>query len=279
MRAVILGNKDLAVGCLDILLKHGINVVGIVLNPDDNGQETGWYKSLRKAAIEKGIPYYQPINISCEDGVSYISSLKPDLLFSFSYSRIIKEIILNQAKSGAFNIHFSMLPHYRGCLPIVYALSNGDSKIGVTLHYMDEGIDTGDIVSQCTIDVENTDTAYSLYFKCVELGIKLLDQTIPAIINGEAQRISQNINMGSYNKQYYPNDRWIQSGWSLDKISCFIRAHTFEGYPTARILLDSKEYNVTYKDGFFYIPALDYNPLTIEDIFEIALNTEIKNET
>lgn len=275
MRAIVLGNKDLAVLCLDVILKHGIHVVGIVLNPDDDGREEGkWYKSLKKVALQRGISAIQPKNVSSPAGLEFIQNLAPDFLFSFSYSRILKGYILNQARCGAFNIHFARLPHYRGCLPIVYALANGDSLVGVTLHVMDEGIDTGDIVAQTLLPVEEGDTAYTVYFKCVAAGASLLDQTLPDLMSGTYTRRPQNLAEGSYHKQVYPNDRWLSPVMSPSQMSSFVRAHTFVGYPPARANLDGVEHEVFYHDGYFSIPGKGLKNLTAEELHQIVVAGE-----
>jgi methionyl-tRNA formyltransferase len=273
MRAVVLGNKDLAVGCLDVLLKHEVDVAGVVLNPDDDGQDEGkWYQSLKKTALQKGLSFVQPKNVSSAEGAAYIGRLEPDFLFSFSYSRIVKGYILNQASKGAFNIHFSNLPHHRGCLPLVYALAACDREAGVTLHVMDEGIDTGPIVERVLFPVEETDTAFSLYFECVAAGIDLFDRALPKLLSGEFEAASQDLQKGSYHPQVYPNDRWLSPSLSPVQLSSFVRAHTFRGYPSARALLDEGEYEVLYESGRFMIPGLRLNDLTAHDLHQELMN-------
>jgi methionyl-tRNA formyltransferase len=270
VRAIILGNKDLAVDCLGVIARHGIDVVGIVLNPDDRGIDEGlWYRSLKKAAVEQNIPFIQPATVSSEEGVAFLREKAPDFLFSFSYSRIVKGFVLSEAKVIALNVHFAELPQYRGCLPIVYALANGDPHVGVTLHIMDEGIDTGAILDQAQVMVEERDTAYSMYFKCVEAGTALMDRNLPSLIAGTLQPRSQTLEIGSYNKQVYPNDRWLPQGLSPEALSCFVRAHTFPGYPSARVRYGGAELDVLCHDGSFEIPGLKLSGLSSHALHEL----------
>ena len=258
MRAVILGGKNLAVGCLEVILRHGLEVAAIIPNGDDDGSEEGkWYKSLKKSALEKGLPVFQPRTISSPRGLTFIEEMAPDLIFSFSYNRILKGCILERARVWPLNIHFSRLPHYRGCLSIVYAMANSDPQVGVTLHVMDEGIDTGDIISQVLVDVGVEDTAYSVYFKCVQAGIHLMNQTLPKLLNHTCQAQPQELAAGSYHSWDYPNDRWLSPDMSPDELSCFVRAHTFLSFPTARAVLRGQEHDVIFRNSGFSVPGLN----------------------
>ncbi|MGQ9628973.1 MAG: methionyl-tRNA formyltransferase [bacterium] len=246
MRIVLMGNKDLAVNCLDYLLREGEEVVAVVLNRGDRRASDSWYRSLGEYCALKGLRTFQPSSANDPEFLNEIRALSPDLVLSMSYDRILKEAFLRIPSRGAINIHFALLPRNRGCLPLVYALAGGERKVGVTIHYIDPGIDTGDIISQEGIPVSDEDTAFSLYFKCVEVGTDLFERTFPLIKSGRNGRTKQNDIEATYHKQVYPNDRWIDWSRSLEEVGAFIRAHTFPSYPGARTVLDGEEVELRY---------------------------------
>jgi len=272
MRAILLGNKDLAVRALDVLARHRVEVAGIVLNPDDDGVEQGrWYRSLKVVAEARAIPTIQPRHVSTDEGREFIVRHAPDFLLSVSYARIVRKMILELPRRLALNVHFSELPHCRGCLPLVYAMAGGDAHTGVTLHVMDEGIDTGDILAARRVEIDDCDTARTLYFKCVEAGETLLDETLPALVRGTFDRRPQQLDRGSYHPQVYPHDRWLDPGMSARQFSCFVRAHTFPPYPSARAMVDGAEHEVLFRDGKFFVPELGIDPAPVDEVIAALL--------
>ncbi len=193
--------------------------------------------------------YHQPEDASKPEFVDIIKKYSPDLIFSFSYSKILKNSFLREFPDKVFNIHFSLLPKNRGCLPLIYALAEEERLTGVTLHLVDEGIDTGDIIAQKNLPISRNDTARTLYFRATAVGVALFSETYPAIVSGDYPRLKQTQKGMSYHPQENPNDRWIDWNWSEDKIHAFIRAHTFEPYPGARFIKDGKEIEVRMIDG------------------------------
>lgn len=248
-----MGGKNLAINCLSFLMEIGEEICGVVVNPTDLEEEGKWYPSLRRFARQNGLPAYQPASANERSFVEIVREMQPDLLFSMSYEKILKKEILGIPRLGAVNIHFSRLPLYRGCLPIVYALSEEEPVIGVSIHYMDEGIDTGDIIAQNTLEAERDDTAFTLYFKCVESATDLFQKAYPLIAAGKNERTTQDDHRSSYHPQVYPNDRWIDWGWPEEKIHAFIRAHTFLPYPGARFMKDGLEREVRLARGQCFV--------------------------
>lgn len=255
MRCIILGNKNLAIGCIEVLFDRGHEILGIVLNPNDDGVDRHGYRSLKRWAAERNLPVIQPDTANAEGGVEWVRSRPPDALFSFSYLRILKGEILAIPHIGAFNIHFGYLPQHRGNLPLVYAMAANEPFAGVTLHLMDEGIDSGDVVGETSVPILKHDTAKSLYFKCVDAGIDLFARTLPAIAGGHFDRLPQaalETKRGhTYHPMRYPNDRWIDWTRSDEEIDAFIRAHSFPPYPGARFNLRDRVLEVV-SDGARY---------------------------
>ncbi len=269
MRAVVLGNKDLAVETLDLLESRGVSVAGVVLNPDDDGVEQGrWYRSLKAAALRRGLAILQPRNVSSPEGRAFIAECAPDLLLSLSYSRIIRRSILDLARLLPLNVHFSRLPRYRGCLPLVYALAHGERCAGATLHVMDEGIDTGDIIDQEDVPIGESDTAFTLYFRCVRAALAMLERTLPALLDRSYRRCPQDHALSSYHPQVYPNDRWLRPTMTVREFSCFVRAHTFPPYPSARARVAGREWEVLFREGQFEVPGLGIGPGSAGQVLE-----------
>lgn len=246
---VVMGNKNLAVGCTAHLLGLGEYPVAVILNPDDDGKDRHGYLSLKRFGKGQSLTLYQPNDANKPSFIDSLKSFSPSFVFSFSYSRLLKKAFLDHFPERVFNIHFSLLPKNRGCLPLIYALSEGDTEAGVTLHLIDEGIDTGDIVSQSKISISTADTARTLYFRATAAGIALFAETLPKILEGTYSRVPQAHKGATYHPQVNPNDRWINWNWSEKKIHAFIRAHTFLPYPGARFLFDDKHMEVRWKNG------------------------------
>ena len=120
-----------------------------------------------------------------------VKSLNLDFIFSFQYDQIVSQKVINTTKYGAINMHFSPLPKYRGVAPIAWALINGENEYGVTIHYMDPGIDTGDIISQTNFEIDSKINARDLYKKCENIGITLFKKSIDKLLDGNNERYSQ----------------------------------------------------------------------------------------
>jgi len=155
LNVIIMGKNDLGVGCSEILLRDpDINILGIIGHEGDR-DEDGWQKSLIKFAADNNIPLLTPKKVSSDNLKELSKGKSLDLLFSFQYEKIIKEDVLKFPDHGCVNIHFSLLPRNRGMYTIAWTLLEGDEEAGVTMHYMDEGIDTGDIISQSSFKIED----------------------------------------------------------------------------------------------------------------------------
>jgi methionyl-tRNA formyltransferase len=270
-RIVVLGNKNLAVGCTAHLLGLQERVVAVVLNPDDEGRDQHGYLSLKRFAKDQGLPAYQPGSASEPGFVEMLEGLEPDLLFSFSYSRILRRNLLDRFPDRVFNIHFSLLPRNRGCLPLVYALAEGEREAGVTIHLVDEGIDTGDIVSRQSLPVTASDTARSLYFRATAAGVSLFAETYPLLRDGRFKRIPQGEEGATAHPQQNPNDRWVDPSWNPEAIHRFIRAHTFwPPYPGARLLHEGTSWELRYAhaDRFLASDGKNSVEMSLDDLLK-----------
>ena len=190
MRVVFMGTPDFAVPVLKGLIDN-YEVVLVVSQPD---RLVGRHQELvetpiKKVALEHNIPVFQPLKIRNE--YEDILAVKPDIIVTCAYGQIIPKAILDYPRLGCINVHASLLPKLRGGAPIHKALIDGYSKTGITIMYMDEKMDNGDIISQREIEILDTDNLESLHDKLSVMGKELLLDTLPSIIEGTNSRIKQ----------------------------------------------------------------------------------------
>ena len=176
------------------------------------------------------VPVY--VDESVEAAAAKIGMLKPAVIYSFSYRHLIPESVLELASLGAFNLHPSLLPAYRGRAPVNWVLVNGERETGVTLHHMVARADSGDIVGNRAVAIDDGDNALTLYRKLVPLGVELINELHPKIVAGDAPRRKMDIAKGSYFGRRKPEDGRIDWRWPARRIFNLVRAVTHP-YPGA----------------------------------------------
>jgi UDP-4-amino-4-deoxy-L-arabinose formyltransferase/UDP-glucuronic acid dehydrogenase (UDP-4-keto-hexauronic acid decarboxylating) len=219
------------------LARHGFDIAAIFTHEDDPG-ENCWFGSVQEWARRHGIPCFTTDHINQEEWVERISSWKPDVLFSFYYRKMIGKNILEIPRLGSLNLHGSLLPAFRGRCPVNWVLVKGEEKTGVTLHFMVEKPDAGDIVGQKEVIIDFHDTARILYDKLCEAANGLLDELLPVIKTGQIPRRKQNLAEGSYYGGRRPEDGRIDWTQPSKDIYNLIRAVT-DPYPGAFALLEN----------------------------------------
>ena len=237
LKIVFMGTPDFAVPILEALIeKYG--VMAIVTQPD---KEVGRERILMPTPIKKvgndhTILVLQPKKIREE--YEEIISLEPDIIITCAYGQIIPKEILNAPRLGCINVHASLLPKLRGGAPIHRAIINGFSKTGITIMYMNEGMDKGDIISQREIAIEESDTAETLHDKLSVLGRDLLLDTLPSIIDGTNKRIPQEESEATYGFNITREDEHI----SFDKTSrqIYNQIRGLNSWPGAYVTLNGK---------------------------------------
>ena len=172
--------------------------------------------------MDNEILVLQPERI--RNSVSEILELEPDLIITCAYGQILPKEILEYPKYGCINVHASLLPKYRGGAPIERSIMNGDKETGVTIMYMDEGMDTGDIITQRSIEIDDNDTNTSLRSKLADLGAELLLETLPSILAGTNSRIKQNSEEVTYANLIKREDERIDFTKTKKQIRNHIRA-------------------------------------------------------
>src|SRR5271154_7554101 len=216
--------------CMEALLEIGAPVAALFTH-QDSGDEEIWWRSCAALAESRGIPIYTPEAVDAT-WVARIAALEPAALYSFSYRNLLSERVLRLASIAALNLHPSLLPRYRGRAPVNWVLVNGERETGVTLHHMVARADAGDIVGQRAVAIDDSDNALTLYRKLVPLGVELITELHPQIVNGTAPRRKMDIALGSYFGRRRPEDGRIDWRWPARRIFNLVRAATHP-YPGA----------------------------------------------
>jgi methionyl-tRNA formyltransferase len=217
--------------CLDVLVKRCDNVIAVITH-EDNPNEEVWFKSVAKIASRYDIPVHTPANVNTPEWTSRIREWNPDLIFSFYYRNMIKEEILKIPRLGAFNMHGSLLPKYRGRVPVNWAVLNGERETGATLHVMVKKPDAGDIVDQEAVPIKQDDTAYLVFGKVTTAARRVLERRIDALLAGTAPRRPQDESQASYFGARKPENGHIRWSGTAASIYDLIRAVTHP-YPGA----------------------------------------------
>lgn len=220
---------EMGYACMEAILKMGTPISALFTHRDDSHEEI-WWRSCSALAAQHGIPVH--IDESVEAAAAKIGALKPAVIYSFSYRHLIPESVLELAPLGAFNLHPSLLPVYRGRAPVNWVLVNGERETGVTLHHMVARADAGDIVGNRAVAIDDNDNALTLYRKLVPLGVELIEELHPKIVAGTAPRQEMDIAKGSYFGRRKPEDGRIDWRWPARRIFNLVRAVTHP-YPGA----------------------------------------------
>ena len=208
IKVVFMGTPSFAVPVLEKLIEN-YNVIMVVCQPDRAKDKKGniIYPPIKELALKNNIEVYQPLKLSSE--YEYIIEKNPDIIITCAYGQILPSSLLDYPKYGCINVHGSLLPRLRGGAPIHHAIINGDKETGITIMYMDKKMDAGDIISQRSLEIKNTDNLDSIYSSLSTLGSELLIETLPSIINGTNNRIKQNENEVTFGYNISKEDELI----------------------------------------------------------------------
>lgn len=196
-RAVVFAYHNVGVRCLAVLLAHGVDVAQVITHRDNPG-ETIWFDSVAEFAARYGIPVVTPDDPNDPALVAGLAALQPDFLFSFYYRQMLKSPLLALPRQGAYNMHGSLLPKYRGRVPVNWAIIHGERETGATLHQMLEKPDAGGIVAQQAVPILPDDTASEVFNKVTLAAELALDRALPGLIAGRLTPRPQNLAAGSY---------------------------------------------------------------------------------
>lgn len=196
-RAVVLAYHDVGVRCLLTLLAGGVDVA-LVVTHRDSPTETIWFGSVADTAREHGLPVVYAEDLDAADLERHIAAVRPDFLFSFYFRHMLPAAILAIPARGAYNMHGSLLPKYRGRVPINWAVIHGETQTGATLHEMTVKPDAGAIVARSAVPILPDDTAHEVFGKVVVAAEQALWAVLPSLIAGTAERMTNDLSQGSY---------------------------------------------------------------------------------
>ena len=241
MKVVFMGTPEFAVPVLEGLIEH-YDVVGVVSQPD---KPVGRKQELmatptKKVALEHNIPVFQPVKVRKE--YDDILALNPDVIVTCAYGQIIPKAILDYPKYGCINVHASLLPKLRGGAPIHRAILDDYGKTGITIMYMDEKMDNGDIISQRETVIEDSDNLESLHDRLSVMGKELLLETLPSVFEGTNDRIVQNEDEVTFGFNIQREEEHIDFSKSTRCVFNHIRGLC--PFPSANAILDGVEYKI-----------------------------------
>ncbi|WP_127584323.1 methionyl-tRNA formyltransferase [Paenibacillus koleovorans] len=244
MNIVFMGTPDFAVPSLQTLLREGYNVVGVVTQPDrPKGRKRELAPTPVKAeALQHGIPVLQPLKLRTPAAVAELAALQPDLIVTAAYGQILPKSVLALPRHGCINVHASLLPKYRGGAPIHHAVMNGETVTGVTIMYMAEGLDTGDMISRVELPITPDDTTGSLFEKLSLEGAELLKRTLPALLAGELQAEPQRNEDATYASNISREDEQIR--WERPALELFNQIRGLNPFPGAFTTYDGANFKV-----------------------------------
>jgi methionyl-tRNA formyltransferase len=235
-RAVVFAYHDVGCRCLEVLLEQGVEVPLVVTHQDDPGENI-WFGSVAGLARSRGLPVATPDDPNTPAFVSKVGSLRPDFIFSFYYRLMLGRDLL--AIAPAFNMHGSLLPKYRGRVPVNWAIIHGETETGATLHEMVEKPDAGRIVDQEAVPIAPDDLAIDVFRKVTAAAGRVLGRSLPRLVDGSAVLHAQDLSGGSYYGGRRPEDGRIDWKAPARRIHDLVRA-VAPPYPGAFTEFDGK---------------------------------------
>ncbi|MEB0007392.1 MULTISPECIES: bifunctional UDP-4-amino-4-deoxy-L-arabinose formyltransferase/UDP-glucuronic acid oxidase ArnA, partial [unclassified Pseudomonas] len=230
-KAVVFAYHDIGCAGIEALLNAGYEIAAVFTHADDPKENT-FYGSVAQLCARKGIPVHAPEDANHPLWIERISKLNVDYLFSFYYRHLLGEQLLACASKGAFNLHGSLLPHYRGRAPANWVLVNGETETGVTLHRMVKRADAGAILAQQRVAIERSDTALTLHTKLRDAAANLLRDALPLLAQGKLTETAQDDTQASYFGRRTPADGLLDWKRPAEQLFNLVRAVT-QPYPGA----------------------------------------------
>ena len=241
LKVVFMGTPLFAYNVLKALIDN-TNVIMVVSQPDREKDRKGniIYSPCKQLAIENNIEVFQPLKV--REDYQYILDKEPDIIITCAYGQIIPKELLDYPKYGCINVHASLLPKLRGGAPIHHALIDGYKETGVTIMHMDTHMDSGDIISQVKVDIDDNIILDELYNKLSLLGTDLLIKTLPSIINGTSNRIKQKEEEVTFGYNITKEEEYINFNDTIDNVHNRIRG--LSSNPGAYTILNNKRMKV-----------------------------------
>ncbi len=240
MRAVVFAYHNVGVRCLKVLLARGVEVA-LVVTHRDNPAETIWFESVAELCREHDIPFILPDDPKSPELHAQVKTAAPDLIFSFYYRHMLPVELLGLARHGAYNMHGSLLPKYRGRVPVNWAVLHGETETGATLHEMAAKPDAGAIVARTAVPILPDDTAYEVFGKVTVAAEITLWNALPDMLAGRTPRLPNELAQGSYFGGRKPEDGRIDWSQPAQRVYNLHRA-VAPPYPGAWTVVDGKTF-------------------------------------
>lgn len=249
-KIVFMGTPDFSVPILRRLITDGYDVIGVVTQPD---RPVGRKRILspppiKEEAARQGIPVYQPEKIREKEELEKIVALKPDLIVTAAFGQILPKALLDAPEYGCINVHASLLPELRGGAPIHYAIIQGKKKTGITIMYMAEKLDAGDILTRREVPITEDDTVGTLHDKLSSVGAELLSETLPRLFAGEIVPLPQNDDEATF----APNIKREQEkiDWAVPGEQIYNHIRGLNPWPVAYTTLAGKPLKIWMAEKF-----------------------------
>jgi methionyl-tRNA formyltransferase len=247
LRIIFMGTPDFAVASLEALVEHDYNIVGVITAPD---KPAGRGRKLNESAVKlyaksKGLHVMQPTNLKADAFIKELTDLKANLHIVVAF-RMLPKLVWEMPKYGTFNLHASLLPNYRGAAPINWAIINGETKTGASTFFIDEKIDTGEMILQKEVPIDKNENAGSLHDKLMSLGSELVLKTVSLISEGPVKTKPQP--KGTDLKTAYKlNKENCKIDWSTKLESIYNKIRGLSPYPAAWCILKNNDESLDIK--------------------------------
>jgi len=231
MRLLFMGTPAFAVPTLKALLSSHHAICAVFTQPDKpsgRGEKVS-APPVKQLALEKGVSVYQPDRLKAPDWQPVFAELKADAYVVVAYGKILPQWLLDLPRLGAYNVHASLLPKYRGAAPIHWAIANGDTRTGITTMKLDAGMDTGDLLLQQEIGIEPEDTCASIHDRLCEIGAEMMLKTLEDLEKGTAKTIPQDPALATYAPMLKKSDGLLD--WNQSAVSIHNRIRAFNPWP------------------------------------------------
>lgn len=266
MKIVFMGTPDFAVGALEAIIKAGHEVTAVVTQPDKAKGRSGQmqFPPIKECAVKYGIPVFQPGKIKTPEAIAQLKKYEADVYVVAAFGQILSKEILEMPKYGCVCIHASLLPKYRGAAPINWCIIDGEQETGITIMQMDEGIDTGDILTQKKVLIDKKETAESLFDKLSQAGAELIVETLPMIERGEIVPVKQDDSLSCYAKMMDKSLGKVDWTKDADAVERLVRG--LNSWPSAYTTLNGKNVKLWSCDVVLSDCVNNEKPGTIVDV-------------
>lgn len=248
MKIIFFGTPDFAADALQALLDSGHTVTAVVTQPDKakGRSKTPVCSPVKECAVKAGIPVLQPARVKSPDSVEALRAYEADVFIVAAFGQILSKEILDMPRFGCLNIHASLLPAYRGASPIQWAVINGEEKTGVTIMQMDEGVDTGDILYQKEIKLDEKETGESLFEKLAVLGAEAIIEVLALLPAGKLVPVAQCEEKATHTGMIHKDMGEIDWSMSAEKLERLVRG--LNSWPSAFTFWEGKQLKIWESD-------------------------------